>query len=312
MSRSDPPATADGDTARDCRRPKLSVIICVYDMSREAPRTILSAGEPYQKDVLEGEYEVIVVDNGSRRKLPPDVTANLPAGVSLVDMPDPQPSPAFAMNWAARELARGDILLFAVDGARIFTDRLYSTTLAAHELVDEAFVYTLSWHLGPNVQMVSTQQGYDQSVEDELLARSGWPGRPDALFDISVLAGSSRPGFFRPILESNAFSIPRSLFDRLGGYDERYTSPGGGLCNLEMFGRYVGRPRARNVCLLSEGTFHQVHGGSATSGAAPEERHAEHRRIFGRGFEMAAYGTLYFGRVRPSAAKFLRESLEPR
>ncbi|WP_210235973.1 glycosyltransferase, partial [Mesorhizobium sp. M1C.F.Ca.ET.144.01.1.1] len=47
------------------RRPILSVIICIHDMNREAPRTILSACCPYQKDVSPEDYEVIVVDNGS-------------------------------------------------------------------------------------------------------------------------------------------------------------------------------------------------------------------------------------------------------
>ncbi|MGH9380116.1 MAG: glycosyltransferase [Thermoanaerobaculia bacterium] len=292
-------------------RPRLSVILCTYDMPREAPRTILSAGVPYQKDVEAAAYEVIVVDNGSTRKLDGRERGRLPPGVTLVDMPQPRPSPVFAMSWAARELARGDILLFAIDGARIFTDRLYAETLAAHDLVEGAFVYTLAWHLGPKVQMESTAEGYDREVEDRLIAESGWPDRPDGLFDIAVFAGSSSMGYFRPINESNAFSMRRELFKRLGGYDERFTSPGGGMCNLEIFRRYVTRPRARNVCLLSEGTFHQVHGGVATSrpwGYHPFE--VEYREATGEDFEPPAYEALYLGAPRPSARRFLRQSLD--
>lgn len=280
-------------------------------MPREAPRTILSAALPYQRNVAEGDYEVIVVDNGSRRKLPAAAREELPPGVSLVDMPHPRPSPAFAMNWAARELARGDILLFAIDGARIFSDRLYAAMLAAHQMVDDALVYTLAWHLGPKVQMLSTKEGYDAATEDRLIADSGWPESPAALYDVAVFAGSSRGGFFRPVSESNAFSVRRELFERLGGYDERYTSPGGGVCNLEIFGRYATRPGARNVCLLSEGTFHQVHGGIATSGGRSwDELTAEHREIFGRELSRPDYERLYFGEVRPEAERFLRQSLE--
>jgi len=293
-------------------KPRLSVIICVYDMVREAPRTLLSAGIGYQCGVAEGDYEVIVVENGSTQPLSAAQRAAVPPGVRVVDMPDPQPSPVFAMNWAAREAAQGDILLFSIDGARIFTQRLYAETLAAHDAVPDAFVYTLGWHIGPKMQLVSTAEGYDQAVEDRLIASSRWPEDPDALYDISVFAGSSQRGFFRSINESNAFSMPRSLFERIGGYDERFVSPGAGLANFEIFERYVRRPGARNVCLLSEGSFHQTHGGIATSGRVRWEGFAkEYAAIMGRPFRESVYDCLYAGRLRQKAVRFLIQSLGP-
>jgi hypothetical protein len=289
-------------------RPKLSVIIVIHNMPREAPRTILSAGIPYQKGVAETDYEVVVVDNGSTRRLNAHDRHNLPAGVRIVDMPEARPSPVFALNWAANTVATGDLLMFVIDGARIFSDGLYSATIAAHELVADAFVYTLGWHLGPKMQMISTQEGYDEDVEDRLIASSGWPERPDGLFDISVFAGSSQAGFFGNIAESNAFSIPRRLLERVGGFDERFTSAGGGLSNLEMFARYVTRPNARNVCLLSDGTFHQVHGGVATSGKVEFETfNREHLKILDREYTVPDYERLHYGKVRPSAMRFLVE-----
>lgn len=288
------------------RSPRLSVIICTFNMAREAPRTILSAGVPYQKDVAPEDYEVIVVDNGSTtpQRIDPGV---VPPRATLVDMPDAQPSPVFAMNWAARNLARGEILLFAIDGARIFSDRLYAATIAAHELISDAFVYTPAWHLGPKVQMISTREGYDEAVENRLIARSGWPDRPAGLFEVSVLAGSSSDGFFQPIRESNAFSVRRDLFDVVGGYDEGFVLPGGGLCNLEIFSRYVTRPDAQNICLLSEGTFHQVHGGVATSGSPDQWSvfNAEYGRVVGHPYRRPVYETTYFGCVRPEATRCL-------
>jgi hypothetical protein len=291
--------------------PRLSVIVCTFNMSRAAPRTIWSAGVPYQQDVAAGDYEVIVVDNGSTAR-PTLELSQLPPGVRLVDMPDPQPSPVFAMNWAARELARGEILLFAIDGARIFSDHLYVSMLAAHDLVDAAFVYTLAWHLGPKMQMISTQEGYDEAAEDRLIAECGWPERPGGLYEISVFAGSSLRGFFQPVAESNAFSVRRRDFERMGGYDERFTSPGGGLCNLELFNRYVADAGTRNVCLLSEGTFHQVHDGIATSNSPQRWTAftAEYERIFGHRYQRATYDALYFGPLRPEVRPFLQQSLE--
>jgi glycosyltransferase involved in cell wall biosynthesis len=297
---------ARGERSSSGDAPLLSVIVCVYDMAREAPRTIVSAAAPYQQGVTEGDYEVLVVDNGSPRPLAESIEDELPAGVRLVEMPEPQPSPVFAMNWAAREVARGDVLLFAIDGARIFTDRLYERTLAAQAAVPDALVYTHSWHLGPKRQMESVHEGYNQEVEDALIAGSGWPEDRSALFDVSVFAGSSHRGFFAPAGESTAFSVPRTLWEAVGGYDERFTSPGGGLANMELFGRYVTRPDARTVCLLSEGTFHQVHGGIATSGASgPAQFAAEYEAIFGHTHSVPDYDPLYLGPLRPEQQRFL-------
>ncbi len=292
------------------RRPFLSVIICIHNMAREAPRTILSACGPYQKNVTSQDYEVIVVDNGST---PP---FTLPDGLDfspapqIVTVPNPQPSPVFALNWAAKHVARGTHVLFAIDGARIFSDQLIANTLRAHAMCADAFVYTLACHLGPSVQMTSTTQGYNQDVEDRLIADSGWPAKPSALYDISVFAGSSYRGFWHPIQESNAFSMSRRLLDAVGGYHTGFVSPGAGLANLEIFARYVERPAAKNICLLSDMTFHQVHGGVATSGKVPFSTFdEEHRSIFQRGYVPPQFDTTYLGPLRPEVAKFARVGL---
>jgi hypothetical protein len=51
----------------------------------------------------------------------------------------------------------------------------------------------------------------------------------------------------------------------LGGFDERFDVPGGGLLNLDTFRRAMELPSARRVVPLGEATFHQVHGGIATN-----------------------------------------------
>jgi glycosyltransferase involved in cell wall biosynthesis len=290
-------------------QPRLSVIICVYNMTREAPRTILSAAYPYQKDVSPAAYEVIVVDNGSSPALRDTYKTYLPAGVAIHSMPDPRPSPVFALNWAARELARGELLLFVIDGARILSNGLYAATLDVYSVIKDAFVYTLTWHLGPKIQRISVAEGYSQAVEDRLLEEGRWPEKPRVLFDISVLAGSSQRGYFEPIRESNAFAITREAFEGLGGYDERFISPGGGFANLEIFSRYVTRPGSSNVCLLSEGTFHQMHGGMTTSGSSAESKEAfyeEYRAIFGEDYCSPSYDSLFYCHGEMEFLKFTK------
>ena len=43
----------------------VSVVVVVYNMPREAPRTLHSLSASYQRHIDADDYEVIVVDNGS-------------------------------------------------------------------------------------------------------------------------------------------------------------------------------------------------------------------------------------------------------
>jgi hypothetical protein len=127
---------------------------------------------------------------------------------------------------------------------------------------------------------------------------------------MSVLAGSSRFGFFRAPAESNGFAVTRERFDALGGFDERFTSAGGGLCNLEMFTRHATASGTQAVCLLSEGTFHQVHGGIATSGRKQwGDFDDEHQQIFGVPYEQPSFRPWLYGPLRPEVRPFLEMSV---
>lgn len=293
------------------KKPKLSIIICVYNMRREAPRTILSALPPYQKNVDGDEYEVIVVDNGSSQPLEASFLETLPDIVRYVQYPGRSPSPVFALNWAAGHVARGSTIAFCIDGTRILSDGLVAGWLGHFNISQQVFVYTLGWHLGPNTHPFASQTGYCQEVEDKLLESVDWYRHPEKLFEISTLAGSSQAGFFSAIAESNAFAVSRSLLDKLGLYDERFTSPGGGLANLEIFSRYVTAEGVHPICLLGEGNFHQYHDGIATSGRVQWKTLAqEYEEIFERPYAMPRYFTLYSGILRPEAHKFYAESLQ--
>jgi hypothetical protein len=285
-------------------RPKVSVVVVVYNMAREAPRTLFSLSAAFQRDVHSDDYEVVVVDNGSAPPFDPQILAGLEGNFRLIRM-DPAPrSPVHAIN-RGLAAARGEVIGVMIDGARIASPGIISLAAMAARLSDRIIALTLGFHLGSKVQMQSVPEGYDQHQEDALLARAGWTEDGYRLFDISVFAGSSAGGWFRPMNESNAIFMPRPLWDELEGYDERFTSAGGGLVNLDTLYRAVALPDVALVTLLGEGTFHQVHGGVATSGtgAGHEIWQAEYSTIRGRPYRTPCYRSLYLGCIPPNTLK---------
>ena len=91
----------------------------------------------------------------------------------------------------------------------------------------------------------------------------------------------------------------RTLWDELGGFDERFLAPGGGLVNLDTYQRACGLPDSQLVVLLGEGTFHQVHGGVATNALVSPAAafHEEYAAIRGKPFRVPEVSPLYLGRM---------------
>ncbi len=203
-------------------RPDVSLVVVAYDMDRELPRTLASLSHAMQIGVESIDYEVIVVDNGS-----PNIVAPFDArGFRVIRLEDAGPSPVRAINLGLSH-ATSDLIGVLIDGARMASPGLIRHAVLASRLSDRAVISSLGFHLGADVQMRSIQAGYDQATEDALLAASGWRIDPYRLFQISVFAGSSNDGWFMPIAESNALFLRRRLWDELGGYDERFVTPGG-------------------------------------------------------------------------------------
>ncbi|MCY4581908.1 MAG: hypothetical protein OXE50_03780 [Chloroflexi bacterium] len=167
--------------------------------------------------------------------------------------------------------------MICIDGARLASTYLVRRSVDVLTRHPDAFTFVASRHLGPKPQMQSVKEGYDQSAENRLLDSVDWMTDLDILYDISVWAGAHTRRNLLLQNESNAVALSRSAWERWGGYNERFRSPGGGLCNLELFSRYVRREDALNVLLYGETTFHQFHGGAATAHdgyfAAAQEEH---------------------------------------
>jgi hypothetical protein len=278
------------------RKPNVSVVVVVYNMAREAPRTLHSLSAAYQRHIDPDDYEVIVVDNGSTPPFDPHVFETLKGYFRLIRIDRALPSPAAAINRGLAE-ARGKLIGVMIDGARIASPGIVGLAAMADKLADRTVILTLGFHLGSEVQMSSVMKGYNQQQEDLLLTQANWMEDGYRLFDISVFAGSSNNGWFGTIGESNAIFMRRELWQELGGFDRRFQTPGGGLVNLDTLARAVALPDVTVTTLLGEGTFHQVHGGVATNAihSVQDAFHAEYMNIRGRPFQAPIYQSLYFG-----------------
>jgi hypothetical protein len=166
-----------------------------------------------------------------------------------------------------------------------------------------------AFHLGPVRHMQAAEAGYDQAAEDQLLADSGWEDDGYRLFEISTPAGSWGRGLFGPAGESSSLFCPRSIWDELGGLDERFALPGGGLVNHDLYRRACTLDGVELIVLLGEGTFHQFHGGAATSRRHTwDEMHADYEAIEGTAHRPPDNQPLYVGRARPPLLALIERS----
>lgn len=298
------------------RRPRLSIVICTYNMHREMPRTLYTLSRRYQQGIEKLDYELVIVDNGSPEPLAPETWAGIGCPVTYLQQPAGNRSPVKAINIALRQ-ARGELIALMIDGARMLSPGVLRYADMAAGLHALPVVCSHGFHLGPDVQSRSVLAGYNQQKEDELLAGVDWRGDGYRLFDISVFAGSSFRGWFISPTESNCLVLPRELWARLDYLDERFVTPGGGLVNLDIFRRACEMPGAQLITLLGEGSFHQFHGGAATGRSAtadapqanPNEAFdREYESIRGQVYRIPSYRSIFLGELRPSAARHVLQS----
>ncbi|MFA5940168.1 MAG: glycosyltransferase family 2 protein [Sinimarinibacterium sp.] len=249
--------------------PRLSIVAIFYNMQREAPRTLYTLSAQYQRDVAEDDYEVIVIDNGSREPLDPERTRSYGANFRHLRIDKAAPSPAPAINRGVA-LSRAPGVGIMIDGARMASPGVVKLALDCLQRYERPLIGTVGFHLGPDLQSRSVLSGYNQAVEDKLLDGIDWRADGYQLFSISALGGSYRGAWFSPVAESNLTFLPRSLYDEMGGYDERFDLPGGGFVNLDFWRRGCERADTELMMLLGEATFHQIHGGTMTNRPAPD------------------------------------------
>lgn len=250
---------------------------------------------PYQKGVSIDQYNIIIIDNGSSDGTSSSDFESISPNIRFLNYNEKSPSPAPAINWVIRNHTNAEYLCICIDGARLFSPHLLRKTFEVIDLIPNSFIYTLGYHIGEKTHMMLSEEGYSISEARSFLNSIDWKSDPTLLKHNSVLAGSSRGGYLSDVNESNAYCIRRSDILRIGAYNEEFISPGGGLCNLEIFARLVRDTETINVCLLEEGTYHQFHGGAATGKKIEQSIFAdEYEKIFERKYAKKKYSRFYY------------------
>ena len=295
------------------RKCDLSVIVILYNMRRESRRTLYSLTRKYQQNTEGIEYEIIVIDNGSSEPINSELLDGLEGIFRYIYFDAHTPSPCEALNYGA-QIARGKLVMFCIDGARILSPGILHYTMLASKLHENSFIYTLGMHIGHKPQNYLAEENYSQKDEDTLIDSVEWKRDGYSLFDISSAAFSSGNGYFSKLTESNCVTMLRSTYQKIGGFDERFKSAGGGLVNLDFFNRIHKIDDIWPIMLLGEATFHQFHGGTATN--VPMKDHPwgkmikEYESIHGKTFVSFFRPPTFLGNVHPRCYKLLALPIE--
>jgi cephalosporin hydroxylase len=289
---------------------ELSVVVVVYNMRREARRTLHALSRAYQEGLDGTSYEVVVVENGSvdDQKLGASLVQDFGPEFRYLDLgDDASPSPVRALNRGIAA-SRGRNLALMIDGAHVLTPGVLRFGLQGLATYAPAIVATQQWYVGPGQQGDALDNGYDQVYEDNLFKRIQWPSNGYRLFEIGHFIGER--DWLDGVWESNCMFVSRAQLEQVGGFDERFTMPGGGYANLELYERLGSSPDVTVCSIIGEGSFHQVHGGTTTNEAKADERRARvfgyaqhYAQLRGRAFRGAGKPIHFVGRITIGAAR---------
>lgn len=295
-------------------QPLLSIIVIAYDMPRQALNTLKSLAPGYQIDVDAADYEVIVVENRSRRNMDAEAIADLPGNFRYFLRDEPGVSPAAAINFGFSQ-SRGQFIGLMIDGARMITPGVVRYALMAFKINKEAMVIVPGYNLGEHEQQFHLTHGYSEEKEQALLATILWPSQGYKLFDISCLSGANPNGIFHPFMECNCLFMSRDVFIDIGQANEEFNLSGGGSLNLYMYRLIAMHPKTQAFMLAGEGSFHQLHGGVTTSEfegrqAVLKQQNDQLCRLLGYPFRSPTIEPTLLGKISGPALRYLKHSIE--
>lgn len=301
-------------TTRDSRVrpdtiPDISIIVIVYDMPQQALNTLYTLSRAYQRDIEDVDYEVVVVENRSRRTLRERKVRALGPEFRYMLRDEQGVSPV----WALREgiaAARGRILGLMIDGARMVTPGVLRNVADAYKAFPAAVVATPGFHIGDDDHHNSLDRGHDEETEKQLLASFPWRENGYLLYQFATPSGANPYGFLHPLMESNCMFATRDALAKIGGPDVRFDQEGGGVLNLDLYRQLVELPESQLVVLPGEANFHQFHGGVTTRQDQDRDEMLQRFRdryveVRGMGFDAPLREPMLLGEVSAYAMPFL-------
>ncbi|MCB1615750.1 MAG: glycosyltransferase [Pseudomonadales bacterium] len=295
------------------RNPKLSIVLIVYKMPRQALNTIYSLSINHQKNVRETDYEIIVVENLSSDNLDGDAVCAIGNNIRYFPRNETSASPVGAINFGI-EQCRAPAICLMIDGARMVTPRVIEYALMARNIDQDFLLAVPGYNIGPHEHQYNISRQYDQETEKRLLETVKWKTNGYRLFDICNISGANEKGIFHPLLECNCMFSSAQNFERIGGANMDFQLPGGGSINLHMF-RQLGMLKQTRYYFITpgEGSFHQFHGGITTQEAEDREEVLEsHRKqlhsYWEGGFHAMRREPILLGAVGSKAQSFLHYS----
>ena len=295
-------------------KPILSIIVIAYDMPRQALNTLKSLAPDYQQNVAADDYEVIVVENRSKRNMDAEAIAAQPGNFRYFLRDEQGVSPAAAINFGFAQ-ARGQFIGLMIDGARMVTPGVIEHVLMAFKITQNALVAVPGYNLGEHEQQFHLARDYSEEKEQSLLQGIDWHTNGYRLFDISCLSGANPNGVFHPLMECNCLFMSAQNFRDIDQADERFDLPGGGALNLYLYRQVALHPSTRLFLLAGEGSFHQLQGGVTTSEKAQRETILERQRLqlnqlLGYTFTSPKIEPVLLGKIRQPAMRYLKQSVE--
>ena len=85
------------------KRPPLSLVVVLFNMRREAVRTLHSLSTKYQQEIAADDYEVHVVENGSTEPIEASTVRQFGPNFHYHRLTNPPPSPAHALNYGVAQ-----------------------------------------------------------------------------------------------------------------------------------------------------------------------------------------------------------------